>query len=712
MLARLVKHVRKKTLKRAGRRARHPSDAQPKVDEDRARRPSDAHPKVDEDQARRVPDAHPEVDEDLVEEQSLVPDDTEPILEPSILEALMREAFIQEASIPGASVSEASIPGASVSEASIHIGPLYGLPPPALECSTLNEAFSDWDSFRWARIGVSLIDRPAFSALWNARLPVNQLPVEILVAIFQLVPDPPFFRSDRVNGPEWVLLGRVCRHWRAVLLEHACFWRTICVQKRPHWFQLAVARSQQALLELDVVDLSVVASVDVSTYRDRIWSLNVWFRPHLETDVFALSSIISGPSPSLRRLEITNLWDRSPRAAGTPGVIILNVDDYPLMTHFTVSDVDVPWSARFVSQLTTLDLRRCSIYPSRISFDVFIDVLEHGRQLEDLTLDRFLAAACHTGSHPPRPRNQIALPRLRSLTITDESRLIRWLTASIQLPKDTTLNGFLTDAELQDRTHSVVDHAALLYQANDHQSVFRQSNEAVICLLPRKYTLKSHHSSVQRDLAIAFDGPSKPHINLVFEQVISLFDATNLTSLDLVVPTSQLAQDASTLLRLLDTFKNLTSLSFEYAEDGDTLSEPIPQALLLSLCSMTGTSLDPTPGDLMDHISHGVTPSGHQSCVRCPKLQRLTLHKFDWEDGALMEGVLSCLRMRGSHGAPPLRGLSVATIRQPRSKDWRTMDEQFANAAKDLLAGPSAEYDFTALEVIGIPGLRWTRRVE
>ncbi|KAH9850990.1 hypothetical protein C2E23DRAFT_904773 [Lenzites betulinus] len=605
------------------------------------------------------------------------------------------------------------IPEISVSEASFLIGPLYGLPPPALESSTLNEALSDWDSFRWARIAVALIDRPAFSALWNARLPVNQLPVEILVAIFQLVPHRTFFTSDRVNGPEWVLLGRVCRHWRAVLLEHACFWRTISVWKHPHWFQLAVARSQQALLELDVVDLSVVVSVDVSTYRDRIWSLEVWIRPwHWETDVFALSSIISGPSPSLQRLKISNLWDLSPRAAGTPGVIILNIDNYPRLKHLTVSDVDVLWSARFISQLTTLDLRRCSIYPSRISFDMFLDVLEHGRQLEYLSLDRFLAAASHTGSHPPRPRHQIALPRLRSLTVTDESPLIRWLTASIQLPNNTTLNGSLTDAELQDSTHSVVDHAASLYQANDRDSVFRQSNEAVMRLLPREYTLKSRHGFVDRDLAIAFGGPSKPHINLVFEQVISLFDSTNLTSLTLGVPMNQLAQDASTLLRLLDTFKNLTYLSFNYAQDDEALSEPIPQALLLSLCSMTGTSLDPTPSDLVDHISHGVTPSGHQSCVRCPKLERFTLQEFDWEDGALMEGVLSCLRMRASHGAPALRRLSVTTIRQPRLKDWRTMDEQFANAAKDLLAGPSAEYDFTALEVMRMLGFRWTQRIE
>lgn len=595
---------------------------------------------------------------------------------------------------------DASIPEASVSEASIHIGPLYGLPPPPLEGDTLEEALSDRVSFRRSRITLAPIEWLALAAMWNARLPINQLPIDILVVIFQLVPKQPLVKNDRVNGPEWVLLGRVCRHWRAVLLEHACFWRTIFVRRHPRWFQLAVARSQQALLELEVYDVSALSSVDVSTYRDRIRTLEVGFTPKCESDALVLSSIISAPSPSLQHLTISAF-----RTYGTPYAPILDGGNYPRLAYLTVSGVSVSWSAQFVSQLTTLDLSRCSIYPSRISFDAFLDVLEHGRQLEHLTLDQFLAAACHTDSHPPRSRHQIYLPRLQRLTVTDEPRLIRWLTASIQLPNDTTLKGSLTDTELRDSTHSVVDHAALLYQANDHQSVFRQSNEAVISLGPWLYTLKTRHGSIQRDLAIAFRGPSKPHINLVFEQVISLFDSTNLTSLDLGVPMSQLDQDASTLLRLLDTFKNLTSLSFNYTEDGSDIfvTGSIPEAFFPSLCSTTGTTLDPTPGHLMDSTLHVETASAHHSCVRCPKLERLTLHKFDWEDGALMEGLLSCLRMRASHGAPPLRYLSVTTIRRSWSTDWPAMDELYANAVKDLLDGPSAQYTFK-----GSAAFRWT----
>ncbi|KAH9849631.1 hypothetical protein C2E23DRAFT_355494 [Lenzites betulinus] len=121
-----------------------------------------------------------------------------------------------------------------IPETSALISPLYGLPPPSLEPATLDDVLNDRTSLERSQIALAPMEWLALASMWNACLPVNKLPVEILVEIIQYVPDRPFMHSDRVNSPDWALLGPVCRHWRSVLLTHACFWRTILVRKHPH----------------------------------------------------------------------------------------------------------------------------------------------------------------------------------------------------------------------------------------------------------------------------------------------------------------------------------------------------------------------------------------------------------------------------------------------------------------------------------------------
>ncbi|KAI0354470.1 hypothetical protein OH77DRAFT_1367287, partial [Trametes cingulata] len=93
---------------------------------------------------------------------------------------------------------------------------------------------------------------------WNASLPINRLPVELLVNIFILLPDirhsPLPWREPPSNTTDWARIMAVCRHWHAAIRDHACFWQTAVVRQRTEWLHLILARSRDSALHLTFQD--------------------------------------------------------------------------------------------------------------------------------------------------------------------------------------------------------------------------------------------------------------------------------------------------------------------------------------------------------------------------------------------------------------------------------------------------------------------------
>ncbi|GJJ05937.1 hypothetical protein Clacol_000124 [Clathrus columnatus] len=85
--------------------------------------------------------------------------------------------------------------------------------------------------------------------LQNARPAINQLPVELLVAIISMAKD-----YWETNPYTCILFSGVCRHWRSVVLGTAAFWKTIVMNGRmtPDFLQELLRRSQTTPLEIVV----------------------------------------------------------------------------------------------------------------------------------------------------------------------------------------------------------------------------------------------------------------------------------------------------------------------------------------------------------------------------------------------------------------------------------------------------------------------------
>jgi hypothetical protein len=84
--------------------------------------------------------------------------------------------------------------------------------------------------------------------------PIHHLPVEILQKIFTYVAEPrlpddePFLQVY----PEWIAITYVCRHWRAIALNHHTLWGTITPNLSFTWLKVLMARSETAQVDVEL----------------------------------------------------------------------------------------------------------------------------------------------------------------------------------------------------------------------------------------------------------------------------------------------------------------------------------------------------------------------------------------------------------------------------------------------------------------------------
>ncbi|KAJ3540378.1 hypothetical protein NMY22_g4320 [Coprinellus aureogranulatus] len=84
----------------------------------------------------------------------------------------------------------------------------------------------------------------------NASLPVNRLPPEILLTIFEILKT--YAKEEQGNGEpplSWFRVTFVCRRWRTIALDSPSLWTTIdCMN--PAVADVMLARSKNALLDV------------------------------------------------------------------------------------------------------------------------------------------------------------------------------------------------------------------------------------------------------------------------------------------------------------------------------------------------------------------------------------------------------------------------------------------------------------------------------
>ncbi|KAF8634870.1 hypothetical protein AX15_000625 [Amanita polypyramis BW_CC] len=203
---------------------------------------------------------------------------------------------------------------------------------------------------------------------------INDLPVEVLDNIFRLATWTAPDAKSSINSRLW--LTWVCRLWRGIVIQDPMIWNTIWFRDGPHfecsleWFRRARSTPLDIRIS-DCLDFTLTCGV-MEDILDKVFTKIHQIRILLiitENEMVAqiasekMRAFAKREGPMmLERIELHNVG-LDPALAPMPfvGGAIL-----PTLKHVAVSSVIYNWDKSYLTNLTTLDLRRIlsSCWPS------------------------------------------------------------------------------------------------------------------------------------------------------------------------------------------------------------------------------------------------------------------------------------------------------------------------------------------------------------
>ncbi|KAI0794355.1 hypothetical protein C8Q74DRAFT_571893 [Fomes fomentarius] len=218
-------------------------------------------------------------------------------------------------------------------------------------------------------------DLAAINAQINAFTYVNQLPDELLVAIFsyvRLFPEQP-------GEVHWTALLGVCHCWYEVIRTSPTFWRDIRVFRSIHWMTLSLSRCAGAVVDLTFLAASfphAALQTSLASHTSHIRSLA--FEDVGQSWIKSLSSLFQCHMPVLERLVMIN-----PMASGIWTGLGLSATQLPRLQWLKLCRLAVPSGVSHISNLRILDL---SSTPLPMSLKQFLTEIKKFTGLRELLL--------------------------------------------------------------------------------------------------------------------------------------------------------------------------------------------------------------------------------------------------------------------------------------------------------------------------------------
>jgi hypothetical protein len=270
----------------------------------------------------------------------------------------------------------------------------------------------------------------AVSTLSGAPHPIHRLPVEILQKIFTCFAEPRLPDRDPFLQvyPEWIPITYVCRHWRAVALNHHSLWGSITPNLSITWLKVLMARSEPAQVDAELrvgqetvkrICLCVDEAIALLSNCTRLRSLRL-VGPR--RDVLAVLDAMRTATP-IGSLSLS-LWEPGP-----PVVLSENLfgGQAPIRhINFSANRCIVPprWLLRGVTHFTSCE---------QIALSDLLDALRHMPALTHFTLQH--CRAYWEDSDAPRDP-LIELPHLEEFIVhADSPRYFVLLNQRLALPR-------------------------------------------------------------------------------------------------------------------------------------------------------------------------------------------------------------------------------------------------------------------------------------
>ena len=243
----------------------------------------------------------------------------------------------------------------------------------------------------------------------NGARPINRLPVEVLSAIFRLAAGP----TKTTDLRDVIRLSSICRHWRAIVLDHGAMWSNIRLTGQdPTFVARQVERCRGVPLHLCIDLPRGVFRVEGAPFLAHFKRVAPIIRAR-RSQVHSISVIIGGCRAFRRELGLDwpNLeelvWiDTCPEESRMHEQNPPIPDDHPApkLRHLSAKQ-GLAWEMKTISALTTLKLE------GPLNIDIF-KFLRATPRLESLNLIRLRV------DPSPVQVTSTDLPRLTRLTMT------------------------------------------------------------------------------------------------------------------------------------------------------------------------------------------------------------------------------------------------------------------------------------------------------
>ena len=318
--------------------------------------------------------------------------------------------------------------------------PYYGLPPlqdgtPNLSTEGLERTVSD---LRMQLLSVS--------ALLNSRRPINGLPPEILLIIFQNVRDlsPASEHDLRPSAPRWYCILGVCRYWRTLALNTPVLWTTLSVGPSvlPSTFNFLLDNSRQLPICVELLGstLNTANLNQLAGNMARLKQLSLRKLSYKWSHLRVLSKFIEARTfPSLESFCVS--FDTHDREESL--TLSISPMRYPGLQTLALDGVDFAGSLTPIPTLVTLSL--CNLFSSSITKDHLMEFLRGCSRLEELSLSCFRPR--DAGLASDRPLQDLPAlppvhfpPSFRVLIIEDIDTFVGRLLTAFHLPPTADVN--------------------------------------------------------------------------------------------------------------------------------------------------------------------------------------------------------------------------------------------------------------------------------
>lgn len=222
-------------------------------------------------------------------------------------------------------------------------------------------------------------DLAAINAQINAFTYVNQLPDELLVAIFSYVR----LFAEQPGEVHWTALLGVCHCWYEVIRASPTFWRDVRVFRSVHWMTLSLSRCAGAVVDLTFLTASfphAALQTSLASHTSHIRSLA--FEDVGQSWIESLSSLFQCHMPLLERLVFIN-----PMASEIWTGLELSATRLPRLRWLKLCGLTVPSGVSHISDLRRLDLTSTQL---TMSLKQFLTEIKSFTGLRELSLTHTL----------------------------------------------------------------------------------------------------------------------------------------------------------------------------------------------------------------------------------------------------------------------------------------------------------------------------------